>query len=310
MGTLSPLLLTILLPLMMDSTIHHRQPSFSSPDTLHYAGLTRTYRIYIPSSYSKRNHPLPLVVALHGGGGSGQQFEAQSKLSETADTEGFIVVYPDGRQNSGMLKLRTWNAGACCGQSASTQQTDDVGFIRSLIDKLQATYQIDPKRVYATGHSNGAMLCYRLACELPDKLAAIAANAGTMQLKTACQPSRIMPILHIHSKQDRHVPPDGGVGSQSLNRQWNPSVDTTLSVFAKLAHCTTTKQVVRTTAGYTLYEWMNCQDNTPIQYYLTNDGGHSWPGGQQAVRRFGDPPSAALANNELIWTFFKNRALP
>ncbi|QHV96929.1 extracellular catalytic domain type 1 short-chain-length polyhydroxyalkanoate depolymerase [Spirosoma endbachense] len=279
-------------------------------DTVRHEGQTRIYWVHVPPAYKQGTNPLPLVIALHGGGGSGQQFESQSKWSEKADQEGFIVVYPDGIQNAGILHLRTWNAGACCGQSASTQQTDDVGFIGKLIDKLTATYRIDPKKVYATGHSNGAMLCYRLACELSDKLAAIAANAGTMQLKTACQPTRIMPILHIHSQLDRNVPYMGGVGTKSINKQWNAPVDSTLTVFAQLAQCKSQKQIVRTTDKYTFYKWTNCVGGTEIQYYLTTDGGHAWPGGQKGARFIGDTPSEAFVNNDIIWQFFKTLSLP
>ncbi|AKD55829.1 extracellular catalytic domain type 1 short-chain-length polyhydroxyalkanoate depolymerase [Spirosoma radiotolerans] len=279
-------------------------------DTIQHDGQVRIYWVHLPSSYAKTDTSLPLVIALHGGGGSGQQFEAQSKLSEKADKEGFIVVYPDGRQNPGVLRLRTWNAGGCCGQISSVQHTDDVGFIKKLIDKLADTYRVDTKRVYATGHSNGAMLCYRLACELPDKLAAIAANSGTMQIKTACQPRRVMPILHIHSQLDQNVPFAGGVGLRSLNKQWNAPVDSTLNVFARLAHCTTQKQVVQKTSSYTFYKWATCTDGIELHYYLTTDGGHSWPGGTKAVRMVGDPPSEAFLNNDIIWQFFKNYALP
>ncbi|WP_461101149.1 extracellular catalytic domain type 1 short-chain-length polyhydroxyalkanoate depolymerase [Spirosoma koreense] len=282
----------------------------SVQDTILHEGQTRVYRLHLPPAYTQSTRLLPLVVALHGGGGSGRQFEAQSGFSEKADQEGFIVVYPDGRQNPGVLGLRTWNAGACCGQSASTQRTDDVGFIRKLIDKLVATRRVDPKRVYATGHSNGAMLCYRLACELSDKVAAIAANAGTMQVQSPCQPDRVMPMLHVHSKQDQNVPYTGGVGARSLNRQWNSSVDSTLTVFARLAQCADPKQVIRSTEAYTAYQWSGCIDKTDIQYYLTTDGGHSWPGGNKGARRIGDEPSQAFRNNDLIWDFFKTRSLP
>ncbi|MVM35352.1 alpha/beta fold hydrolase [Spirosoma sp. HMF4905] len=279
-------------------------------DTLRHAGQTRLYWLHVPPVYKQNDELLPLVIALHGGGGSGQQFESQSKLSEKADQEGFIVVYPDGLQNPGVLGLRTWNAGNCCGQIASVQHVDDVGFMRKLIDKLVATRRVDPKKVYALGHSNGAMLCYRLACELPDKLAAIAANSGTMQVKTACKPNRVMPILHVHSQLDRNVPYTGGVGTKSINKQWNSPVDSTLTVFAQLAKCTTTKQVVKATDKYTFYKWADCQNGTEIQYYLTTDGGHSWPGGTKAVRFIGDSPSDAFVNNDLIWAFFKNYSLP
>ncbi|ADB37543.1 extracellular catalytic domain type 1 short-chain-length polyhydroxyalkanoate depolymerase [Spirosoma linguale] len=295
--------------------VQERPPLFisalaSTRDTLWHQGQTRIYWVHIPPAYAKTDTSLPLVVALHGGGGSGQQFEAQSKLSEKADKEGFIVVYPDGLQNPGVLKLRTWNAGNCCGQIASVKQTDDVGFIRKLIDKLTTTYRIDPKRVYATGHSNGAMLCYRLACEFPDKLAAIAANAGTMQLKTTCQPSRVLSILHIHSRQDNNVPYTGGIGSRSLNKQWNAPVDSTLAVFAKLAGCTPEKPTTKTAGLYTSYTWTGCRDDVAIQYYLTTDGGHAWPGGQKGARFIGDAPSEAFSNNDVIWDFFKSRSLP
>lgn len=288
-----------------------RQPVEPSVrDTLRLDGLTRIYWLHLPPAFKQSDELLPLVIALHGGGGSGQQFESQSKLSEKADQQGFIVVYPDGIQNPGVLGLRTWNAGACCGQIASVQHIDDVGFIRKLIDKLIATRRVDPKKVYALGHSNGAMLCYRLACEMPDKLAAIAANSGTMQVKTACKPNRVMPILHIHSQLDRNVPYTGGVGTKSINKQWNSPVDSTLTVFAQLAKCSTTKQAVKTTDKYTFYQWSGCQDGADIQYYLTTDGGHSWPGGTKAVRFIGDAPSEAFVNNDLIWSFFENYSLP
>ncbi|QDK81063.1 alpha/beta fold hydrolase [Spirosoma sp. KCTC 42546] len=284
-------------------------PELSVRDTLRYDEQTRIYWLHLPPAYKQHDELLPLVIALHGGGGSGQQFESQSKLSEKADQEGFITVCPDGLQNPGVLGLRTWNAGACCGQIASVQHSDDVGFIRKLIDKLVATRRVDPKKVYALGHSNGAMLCYRLACELPDKLAAIAANSGTMQLKTACKPNRVIPILHIHSQLDRNVPYIGGVGTKSINKQWNSPVDSTLTVFAQLAGCSTTKETVKTTDKYSFYKWSGCQDGAEIQYYLTADGGHSWPGGTKAVRFIGDEPSTAFVNNDLIWSFFKNYSL-
>ncbi|CCG98413.1 polyhydroxybutyrate depolymerase [Fibrella aestuarina BUZ 2] len=295
---------------LVQSPAGHRVVTPIDQDTLRHDGQVRTYRLHLPPSYAQHTGPIPLLIALHGGGGSGQQFETQSGLSDKADREGFAVVYPDGQANPGVLGLRTWNAGWCCGQRAATQRTDDVGFVRQLIDKLTQTYRLDPKRVYATGHSNGAMLCYRLACELPDKIAAIAPNAGTMQVKSACRPARLMPILHIHSAQDHNVPYNGGVGSRSLNGQWNPSVDSSLTVFAKLARCLTTKPTVHPANGYTVYKWTTCEQGTELHFYLTDDGGHSWPGGQKRVRRLGDPPSMVVNANDLLWAFVKNYTLP
>jgi polyhydroxybutyrate depolymerase len=119
-----------------------------------------------------------------------------------------------------------------------------------------------------------------------------------------------MPILHIHSKQDKNVPYSGGIGSRSSKKQWNPSVDSTLAVFIKLAQCSDWKPTIRNTALYTFSEWATCPDDVSIQYYPANDGGHSWPGGNKSIRMLGDPPSEAIVNNDVSWNFFKSHPLP
>ena len=139
-----------------------------------------------------------MVIALHGGGGSGAQFEATSGLTQQADAARVAVVYPDG--TAGGLGLRTWNGGGCCGHAVAAD-IDDVEFMRQLIAHLTADYRIDRKRVYAAGHSNGGILAYRLACELPERIAAIAANAAAMMVDS-CAPAHAVPVLHMHSRLD------------------------------------------------------------------------------------------------------------
>ncbi|MBI4254273.1 MAG: alpha/beta fold hydrolase, partial [Candidatus Rokubacteria bacterium] len=130
--------------------------------TLTVGGQPRTYRLHLPPRARERG-PLPVVVAFHGGGGNAAGFKAYAGLDALADREGFVVVYPDGSGRLGR-RLLTWNAGTCCG-AAAAQNVDDVGFVLALLRDLARDLPLDPARVYATGHSNGAMMAYRLAIE-------------------------------------------------------------------------------------------------------------------------------------------------
>ncbi|MFT4024115.1 MAG: PHB depolymerase family esterase [Flavihumibacter sp.] len=119
---------------------------FRFTDTLLVNGMKRSYVLNLPTGYYTSGG-FSLVIAMHGGGGSATQFESSSKLTEKANSAGFVVVYPEGTG-----AINTWNAGNCCG-SAVNNKIDDVQFISRLIDHLLANYSIDPKKVYATGHS-------------------------------------------------------------------------------------------------------------------------------------------------------------
>jgi len=262
-------------------------------------GVNRTYTVNLPPDYYE-NSSFALVLGFHGGGGSSSQFESSSKLTEKANNAGFIVVYPNG---SGTIQ--TWNAGQCCGY-AINEGIDDVKFISQLIDQLVIDYKIDPKRVYATGHSNGGMLCYRLACELANKIAAIAPNGCTM-VNTDCNPLRPVPILHMHSKLDEHVPYNGGYGNGVTGIYCEP-VDSVLTGWSLKNGCTVSKQLTESTSLYSFYQWTGC-NNSRIDYYLTEDGGHGWPGGLPGGPN-SDIPSTAISANDLLWSFFQQYQLP
>ncbi len=266
-------------------------------------GLSRTYVLALPPAYYDSDTTFALVLGLHGTGGSGNQFERDYGLTAKANREGFIVVYPEGVRSDGPLGIRTWNAGECC-DYAMQKNIDDVKFIRVLIDQLAGRYKIDPGRIYATGMSNGAMMVYRLACELPDKLAAIAPVSGTLMAVRSCSPSRPMPVLHIHSVADTKVPPHGGIG---LAGYYFHPVDSALTVFASLDSCTAEDVSDKNTYFYT--RWKGCTGHSTIEYYLTYDGGHAWPGGLPAST-WADQPSRAVNADDLIWEFFRRFELP
>lgn len=122
--------------------------------TLIHNGIARSYVVRAPREPAQHNGRLPLVLVLHGGGGNAAVAENMTGFTEKAAKEGFIVVYPEGSSRF-KDKLLTWNAGHCCGY-AMHNRVNDVGFINALLDKLIQDYPVDPKRIYATGMSNGA----------------------------------------------------------------------------------------------------------------------------------------------------------
>jgi polyhydroxybutyrate depolymerase len=129
--------------------------------SLSYGGQERTYILHIPSSYDAAR-PTPLVIVFHGFGLNAEEMIRITGFNVQADARGFLVVYPNG---SG--RTSSWNGGDCCGEAA-IKQVDDVGFVGALIEELAKSFNLDARRVYAAGFSNGAIMAYRLACDLPE----------------------------------------------------------------------------------------------------------------------------------------------
>lgn len=270
-------------------------------DSLIVGDLQRTYTLRLPSSYD--GTPLPLVIAMHGGFGSGLQLEGQSGLTAKADEEGFAVVYPDGHPSP--INIRTWNAGGCCGY-AMNNNIDDVGFINALLDTLITSFAIDTQRIYATGMSNGGFMSYRLACELSDRIAAIAPVSASMTI-AMCEPARPVPVLAMHSYLDTSVPYLGGVGD-GVSDHYNSPQDSVATAFALHADCAVLNDTIQNDAELTVVRWHECDCQKEMLLYMTHDGGHSWPGGVQ-TGGIGDPPSQVIDANDLMWDFFQQYTL-
>ncbi len=274
---------------------------YAQYDSIAYGGYYRTYLLHLPAGYDGASD-LPLIIALHGGFGNAYRIERQSRLSAKADAEHFIVVYPEGVRG-GLLSVRSWNAGGCCGFAANAG-IDDVGFINALLDTLIHTYAVDTARIYATGMSNGGYMAYRLACESADRIAAIAPVAASMSLNN-CRPERAVPVIDFHSYLDTHVPYNGGVGDGPSNH-YNPPKDSVLNVWNNLNACLSIDTLIHN-AQYTYVKWSHCNCNTEIHHYATQDGGHSWPGGEQTPA--GAPVSRYIDATDLMWTFFQQHTL-
>jgi polyhydroxybutyrate depolymerase len=154
---------------------------------LTHDGLERSYILYVPPSIDW-SQPIPLVFVFHGGTGNAESAIRMSGFNEVADQNGFLVAYPNGTGRLSDEKLLTWNGGDCCGY-AQQKNVDDVGFTRAIVTDLQSLANIDTKRIYASGMSNGGILSQRLACEAADIFAAVAPVAGTLNF-SPCNPSQ------------------------------------------------------------------------------------------------------------------------
>ncbi|MFZ4718028.1 MAG: alpha/beta hydrolase family esterase [Ilumatobacteraceae bacterium] len=234
-------------------------------------GRTRTYHLYVPRGLDPAG--APLLVALHGGTGSGGQFETTTGFDALADRHRFVVVYPDG-VGTGTAEdtLRTWNAGICCGP-AVRKGVDDVGFVRRLIDTLSAKATIDPRRVFAAGHSNGAFMAYRLACELSDRIVAVGLQAGGLGVPR-CTPSRPVSLLHIHGTADTNVPIAGGTGS-GISGVTFPPLDQSLGIVTAAMGCNS--MTGPTVSGrVTTTQWTRGGGAVAVERRLVDGEPHRW----------------------------------
>lgn len=264
--------------------------------------------MHVPSSYKAQNS-VSLIINLHGGGGSPQNEMEQSGMNSKSDSVGFIVVYPEGTGRSiGNRVFATWNAGRCCG-FAQENEIDDVGFISKMIDDLEIKFNIDPKRVYATGLSNGALMSYQLACSLSDKIAAIA-PVSAQDSVISCSPTRAVPVLHFHGTADPAAPYDGGHCGGRLpgDPGWDcKSVPEYLDEWRVRNKCSSETEEYYKKGTASCERFTECADNADVILCTIEGAGHTWPDGsysalgENAVGKI----SRDISANDVMWEFFK-----
>jgi polyhydroxybutyrate depolymerase len=270
--------------------------SAAGEHTLTVDGRERGYLLHVPPG---AEGPLPVLLVLHGGGGNARQVSAQTRLSELADETGFIAVYPNG---TGRTSLLTWNAGACCGY-AERQRVDDVAFVAALLDEVLADQPADPERVFVTGMSNGAMMSYRLACELSDRITGIAPVAGARNV-TPCRPSRPVSVLAVHGTADELVPYAGGPPARPApgNETWvNASVADSVGFWVDQDGCRP-QPTERTDGDVTTATYAGCAQGSEVVLHTVAGGGHAWPGGGRS-RAEADPVPPEPDASRLIAEF-------
>lgn len=262
-----------------------------------YEGITRKYHLYVPATYDGQT-AVPLIVNHHGATSNGPQQLLYSNMLPVADTANFIIVYPDGIAN-------VWNSGFLTPYSSGP---DDVGFISSLIQYLGTQYNIDPAKVYSCGMSNGGYQSFRLACELEDKIAAIASVTGSMADSVAfyCQNNRSVPVFQIHGTDDPTVPYSGLQGAffhqDSLIQWWINK-----NGCGMITESDTFPDIVLTDSSRTVYyRYNNCTDGSEVWFYKVLNGAHTWPG---ALLNIGVTNQDIIASEE-IWKFFRRHSHP
>ena len=272
------------------------QEAGSQVHGLSVGGLERSYRLYRPASLG-RQMPAPLVIVIHGGFGSGSQAESSYNWDAQADLHGFVVAYPDGIRHS-------WNAGGICCGPALRENVDDVGFLTSLINAVSRSDNIDPRRVYLTGISNGAAMAYRYACEGSYPIAAIGPVAGSFSF--SCAGVHPMSVMAIHGLDDRHIPFAGGQGTKGVTKgSWNP-VPASIDLFRAGDSC---EPPAISKAGPVKTEASKCAEGREVILVTVEGAGHQWPGGKARgiVQRIlgADAPSTALDATSALWSFFR-----
>ena len=270
-------------------------PGKSVYETLFSGGLTRTYLLHVPSGY-RASSSAAVVLDFHGHGSNATQQEHRSGMSLLSDQQGFIAVYPQGVV--GPDGRTGWATGA-----RNRPQVNDVLFVSDLLNHLQAILCIDPRRIYATGFSNGGGMTNVLACTLAGRLAAFAPVSGSYPpYPGGCHPVRPVPLLEIHGTADRTVPYNG-----SARKQY-PSILTWLQGWATRDGCTREPTVFYKQANVTGLEWTNCQGNAIVIQYRISGEGHVWP--HVTFNKPGGTAVSSLSALALIWSFFQQHPLP
>lgn len=283
-----------------------RRPEPESSVSFTLDGLERSYTVHLPPGH-RVDVPTPVLLALHGGGGSASQFEASSGLDEVADERGFIVVYGQGT-TWGRLNAPVWNAGDCCGQAVDAEQAvDDVGYVREVLRRVGADIAVDPERVFVTGMSNGAMMAERLACEAADLFRGAASVSGVLQV-APCEPSRPIAVLLMHGTDDPSVPYRGGTGT-GLSRVRAIPAEQNLADWATRNGCTGPPgvepvPVLPDENGRTvdLLRYSGCR--AEVALYRINGGVHEWPGGPIDGPLNDDEPTTAIQAADAVADFF------
>jgi len=273
--------------------------------TLMVGELNRTYLVHVPKNFDAKK-PTPVVLALHGAAMNGPMMATFCGMNDKSEAAGFIVVYPSG---TGTGPFLTWNAGGLPRSMAN--KADDVAFIGKLLDDLATVTNVDAKRVYVCGMSNGAMMSYRLAAELSDRIAAIAPVAGTVTV-TDPKPKRPVPVIHFHGTKDTFVPFDKPKDKAPQFMKLK-SVDESIQLWVKLNGCDEKpKTEVLSKDGdemkVTRATYSGGKDSAEVVLVTIEDGGHTWPGQKPPVGFIGKS-AMNISANDLIWEFFQKHSL-
>ncbi len=296
--------LAVLLAILTVGATHSRDQSIH----ITVQGRLRRCLLHVPGARG----PLPLVVMFHGGGETPEGTARISALDAVADREHFIVAYPEGIEKS-------WNDGRGT-TNAAKDGVDDIEFVRQLVAEIRRTHDIDPRRIYATGVSNGGVFTNRLGCEMAGSFAAIGPVIGSIasNIASTCHPAEPIAVIGIQGEADPLIPFEGGeaggprhIGaggrvesSRATQRLWsaaNGCAPQPTTFALPVANNDGTSITRRTFTG--------CRAGTEVEWYEIAGGGHRWPGHplrlERTVTKILGVASMNMDATETIWAFFK-----
>ena len=287
-----------------------------SRDSAHTLGDgVRRYLLHVPPD-AERRAPIPVLIALHAAGSSAAAFQRYSRLDRVADREGFLVVYPEGTGDD----LLSWNAGDCCGD-ARARGVDDVGFVAIVLRDVARQWPVDRTRVYIAGHSNGAMMAHRVAAELSERVAGVAAVAGVLALHWFA-PALPVPVLHIHSVDDgRELYGAVHRGPLPLTRAHadDHPVEFELTRWVDRDVCHEPARILERRASpatpgpiqtATGLAYRPCASGAEVQLWRLTGVGHGWPGADTEVQGPLGPPTDLIDASEEAWRFLRRFTRP
>lgn len=265
----------------------------TTTNTLMHDGIQREYILYVPSNYTGTTE-VPLVFNFHGYGSTHNEQMNYGDFRALSEQEGFLIAHPLGTVDS--------NGNTHFNVGWGTSTVDDVGFTSALIDELSSNYMVDQKRIYSTGMSNGGFISYKLACELSDKIAAVASVTGTMTVgqQNNCTTTHPVPIMEIHGTNDTTVPYGGNSGFESVDNVlnfWSNATNTDATPTMTAIEDTNTTD--NSTVEY--YVYANGDNGVQIEHFKIINGGHTWPGSRFEI---GPVTNKDIDASAEIWKFF------
>ncbi len=269
---------------------------------IEFGGRQLSYLAHLPKSYDGRT-ATPLVVVLHGTGGSGKGMLWVGRFEERSETAGYIVVAP---RSLG----RAFNENSGRG-GRKVRGVDDVGFIEAVIDDIGQRAAIDQSRIFVAGFSSGASMAQRVALESAGGIAAVASVGGHLWAPER-RPVKARSILLLWGADDPLNPFNGGkvIYPRANVMLDKPALRTSAARWAARLGCAEGPAAIPSRDGVRALAWRACRDGTTVEFYTVKGLGHHWPGGQRLpyperiVGRYSDRIDAT----DLIWDFFRRQA--
>jgi len=295
-----------------------RQPNTANAGdqviTIRVGKLERHYTVHVPPGYDGKTS-MPIVIMLHGGGGTGKAAATETGWGVKADAAGFLAVFPDAmppdptKRSHFSRNPQLWNDGSerfFAGQKA----VDDVGFLNAMLDDLLARFTVDQRRIYVVGFSNGASMSFRIGAELSERIAAIAPAAGALWVEPPTL-NRPVAMIYITGTADPLNLIEGGVprlatgGSDRVRAKPKPPVRDSILKWSKALGCPVTPRDTSDANGVRTEIYGSGGDGAEVVYITVEGLGHTWAGGKSLLPEFMVGKRSDRINaTDIIWEFF------